>query len=137
MLPSGYKVEMDKKTRRNQALRKQAEQAVVKGAGFLKKKTDDAVVEDRAAEGAAAKDDKRGDEKHSMQQEVALMKKMSHPHVLRLFEVIDDPMHKELYLVLEHMDKGDLLTHQGGAKALKCRPMSEAHIKFTFKQVCL
>ena len=37
------------------------------------------------------------------------MKKLAHPHVLRLFEVMDDPRVNKLYLVLEHMQGGDLM----------------------------
>jgi len=39
----------------------------------------------------------------------AIMKKLAHPHVLRLFEVMDDPRVNKLYLVLEHMQGGDLM----------------------------
>jgi [calcium/calmodulin-dependent protein kinase] kinase len=52
-----------------------------------------------------------------MRQEIAIMKKLKHPNVLRLFEVIDAPDANELYLILEYMRKGDLLTQRGDGGA--------------------
>jgi [calcium/calmodulin-dependent protein kinase] kinase len=37
------------------------------------------------------------------------MKKLLHPNVLRLYEVLDDPNVNKMYLVLEYMKNGDLL----------------------------
>lgn len=44
-----------------------------------------------------------------MMQEVKLMKLVQHPHVVRLYEVIDT--HTKLYLVLELADGGDMYDH--------------------------
>ena len=41
--------------------------------------------------------------------EIAIMKKLRHENVLRLYEVMDDPNVNKLYLVLEYMKEGDLL----------------------------
>ena len=38
-----------------------------------------------------------------VKREIAIMKKLNHPHVLRLYEVMDDPKVNKLYLVLEYM----------------------------------
>ena len=43
-----------------------------------------------------------------IRREIAIMKKLLHPNVLRLFEVLDDPKVNKLYLVLEYMKRGDL-----------------------------
>ena len=45
----------------------------------------------------------------SVLREIVVMKHIWHPNVVRLFEVIDDPEHDELYLVMEFVDGGDLL----------------------------
>jgi serine/threonine protein kinase len=42
-----------------------------------------------------------GGELEQLKQEIAIMKKLRHPNVLRLYEVIDDVSASELYLVLE------------------------------------
>lgn len=47
-----------------------------------------------------------------IKREIAIMKKLHHPNVLRLYEVMDDPKMNKLFLVLEYMKNGDLLTHQ-------------------------
>jgi len=41
--------------------------------------------------------------------EIAVMKKLHHPNVVKLYEVIDDPERDELYLVLEFVEGGDLM----------------------------
>ncbi|ORE09606.1 Pkinase-domain-containing protein [Rhizopus microsporus var. microsporus] len=41
--------------------------------------------------------------------EIAILKKLDHPHVVRLFEVLDDPSGDSLYMVFEMMHKGVLM----------------------------
>ena len=47
----------------------------------------------------------------SVQQEIALMKKMHHPNLVSLFDVIDSPESGTLYMVLEYMPLGEILTY--------------------------
>lgn len=48
---------------------------------------------------------------HSMlEREVAIMKKVNHPSIVRLHEVMDCKQDDKLYLVLEYMDFGSLLS---------------------------
>lgn len=70
------------------------------------------------------------------------MKKLNHPNVLRLFEVLDDPKVNKLYLVLEYMKKGDLLNvlkkqngnnSSGGKDSIE--PMSDRQLWNIFRQV--
>ena len=42
----------------------------------------------------------------AVRKEIAILKKLSHPHVLKLHEVIDDSMSNELILVLEYAPVG-------------------------------
>jgi [calcium/calmodulin-dependent protein kinase] kinase len=44
-----------------------------------------------------------------IKREIAIMKKLLHPNILRLFEVLDDPKVNKMYLVLEYMKRGDLV----------------------------
>lgn len=44
-----------------------------------------------------------------IKREIAIMKKLLHPNVLRLFEVLDDPKVNKMYLLLEYMKRGDLI----------------------------
>lgn len=44
-----------------------------------------------------------------IKREIAIMKKLLHPNILMLFEVLDDPNVNKMYLVLEYMKMGDLV----------------------------
>eukprot|EP01039_Chlorochromonas_danica_P003691 gene3691-4038_t len=44
-----------------------------------------------------------------IKREIAIMKKLLHPNILRLFEVLDDPRVNKIYLVLEYVKMGDLV----------------------------
>ena len=44
-----------------------------------------------------------------IKREIAIMKKLLHPNVLKLYEVLDDPKVNRMYLVLEYMKMGDLV----------------------------
>ena len=54
---------------------------------------------------------KKGSSANTMyiRNEIEIMKRCSHVNVVRLFEVIDDPRSNNLYLVIEYMEKGDLM----------------------------
>ena len=43
-----------------------------------------------------------------VEKEIAIMKKMGHPHIVKLKEVIDDPNHNKQFLVEEYVPGGDL-----------------------------
>lgn len=47
-----------------------------------------------------------------VEREIALMKKLSHPNLVPLYEVIDSPHSDMLYMVLEYMPLGEILTYQ-------------------------
>ena len=42
--------------------------------------------------------------------EIAILKKMNHPNVVRLYEIIDDEKFDKLYMIMEYVDGGSLLT---------------------------
>jgi [calcium/calmodulin-dependent protein kinase] kinase len=47
-----------------------------------------------------------------VEREIALMKKLSHPNLVAMYEVIDSPESDMLYMVLEYMPLGEILTYQ-------------------------
>jgi len=55
-----------------------------------------------------------------VQREIALMKQMYHPNIVRLFDVIDSG--KKLYLVLEYVKLGEIMTFNEETKQYSRRP---------------
>ncbi len=48
--------------------------------------------------------------RHQMvQQEIAILTSLSHPNVIKLYEVIDDRRVDKVYLILEYLQRGDLM----------------------------
>ena len=43
-----------------------------------------------------------------VQSEMAIMKKLDHPNLVKLYEIIDDPKEKKLYLITEYVKNGTL-----------------------------
>ncbi|ORX73486.1 Pkinase-domain-containing protein [Anaeromyces robustus] len=43
-----------------------------------------------------------------IKREIAILKKCSHPHVVRLKEVIDSPESEKIYIILEYLDGGEV-----------------------------
>ncbi|KAF9533942.1 kinase-like domain-containing protein [Crepidotus variabilis] len=43
-----------------------------------------------------------------IRKEIAIMKKLRHPHVVRLYEVIDDRMREKIYIVMEYLGGGEV-----------------------------
>lgn len=42
--------------------------------------------------------------------EIAIMKKLDHPYLVRLHEVMDDEENEKLYMVMDYCSKGELLS---------------------------
>ncbi|KAI0749809.1 kinase-like domain-containing protein [Daedaleopsis nitida] len=49
-----------------------------------------------------------GSTEHKIRKEIAIMKKVNHPHVVRLLEVIDDPLAEKIYMVMEYLGGGEI-----------------------------
>ncbi|KAE9377427.1 kinase-like protein [Stipitochalara longipes BDJ] len=50
--------------------------------------------------------------------EIAILKKIRHPNVVGLLEVIDDPELKKIYMVLEHVELGEIVWRKKGASQI-------------------
>jgi [calcium/calmodulin-dependent protein kinase] kinase len=48
----------------------------------------------------------------TVEREIALMKKLSHPNLVALYDVIDSPESDNLYMIIEYMPLGEILTYQ-------------------------
>ena len=40
--------------------------------------------------------------------EMAIMKKLDHPYILKLYEIINDPQQPKIYLIIEHSKHGSV-----------------------------
>jgi len=54
----------------------------------------------------AAAHESRNDPLYLIRKEIAIMKKLNHPNLVQLIEVLDDPEEDSLYMVLEMCKKG-------------------------------
>jgi len=54
--------------------------------------------------------DKNNNEYQFIEKEIETMKMLDHDNVLKLIEVIDDPETKKIYIILEYMPWGSLLS---------------------------
>ncbi|KAK5138363.1 hypothetical protein LTR08_003424 [Meristemomyces frigidus] len=53
-----------------------------------------------------------------VKKEVAILKKARHPNIVALLEVIDDPSRKKVYIVLEWVERGEILWRTKTAKEI-------------------
>eukprot|EP00162_Nutomonas_longa_P012773 comp21258_c0_seq1/m.45452 comp21258_c0_seq1/g.45452 ORF comp21258_c0_seq1/g.45452 comp21258_c0_seq1/m.45452 type:complete len:454 (-) comp21258_c0_seq1:640-2001(-) len=61
--------------------------------------------------------------------EIAIMKKLNHPHTVKLIEVLDDPESEKLYMVLEYVEGGCVLSEHDREQAVKF-PLNKARSYF-------
>ncbi|KAF2736351.1 kinase-like protein [Polyplosphaeria fusca] len=53
-----------------------------------------------------------------IKKEIAILKKARHPNIVSLLEVIDDPKRRKVYIVLEHVELGEVKWRAQGAKEI-------------------
>jgi len=71
-----------------------------------------------------------------VKREVAIMKKLRHPNVLRLYEVLDDPKVNKLYMILEYMKNGDLMQiTQSDLNSSRSKPLSDEQVWDIARQI--
>eukprot|EP00102_Acyrthosiphon_pisum_P011491 XP_008180231.1 PREDICTED: calcium/calmodulin-dependent protein kinase kinase 1 isoform X3 [Acyrthosiphon pisum] len=63
--------------------------------------------------------------------EIALLKKLDHPNVVKLVEVLEDPDEDHLYLVFELLERGEVMQVPGDP------PMSESKARAYFRDILL
>lgn len=54
------------------------------------------------------------DPQQNINREIAILKKIRHPNVVALLEVIDDSELKKIYMVLEHVERGEIVWRKKG-----------------------
>eukprot|EP00347_Sterkiella_histriomuscorum_P024516 403330837 len=57
--------------------------------------------------------------------EIAIMKKLNHPNVVSLIEVLDDPTHDKLYIIMEYLPNGSLMKKLSKTKNSNLQLMHE------------
>jgi [calcium/calmodulin-dependent protein kinase] kinase len=55
----------------------------------------------------------------NIEREIAMMKRLRHPNLVQLFEVIDSVESDKLYMVLEYVSLGEILSHVEGTDMYK------------------
>lgn len=67
--------------------------------------------------------------KNTIKREFTVMKKLNHPNIIKLHEVFFDSENKNVYLVLDYYEKGDLFNF------LKGKPLKEKYAKKYMRQL--
>lgn len=79
---------------------------------------------------------KKGDGESAFQdvlREVAILKRLKHPNVVRMYEVMDDPENDNMFLVMEYVEGGQVLNMRGQRSEtifdeIKARKVCSVHI---------
>ncbi|KAI9299845.1 kinase-like domain-containing protein, partial [Cunninghamella echinulata] len=58
---------------------------------------------------AASSDNAIRDHERSIRREMLILQKCQHPNIIQLFEIIDDPTCRKIYMVLEYSEGGSVL----------------------------
>lgn len=61
---------------------------------------------------------KSGNHEEKIKREIAILKKARHPNIVGLLEVIDDPDVKKVYIVLEHVEMGEIRWRTEGEREI-------------------
>jgi serine/threonine protein kinase len=85
------------------------------------------------------KKDKRGrpkkvDATTDILKEIAVLKKVDHPNIVKLYEVIDDPKNEKLYLVFEYVERGAVMQFVSRDKTDR-EPFSESVARKYFRDL--
>jgi serine/threonine protein kinase len=64
-----------------------------------------------------------------VEREIALMKKLSHPNVVAFYDVIDSPDSDILYMVIEYMPLGEILTYQNDGTFRRVEPKPRRQVE--------
>ncbi|OBS18180.1 hypothetical protein FPOA_09907 [Fusarium poae] len=71
---------------------------------------------------------------HLIREEIAIMKKLNHPNLVQLYEVLDDPEEDSIYMVLEMCRKGVVMKVGLDEQA---KPYSEENCRYWFRDLIL
>lgn len=80
------------------------------------------------------RDSEKNDALFYIREEIAIMKKLNHPNLAQLIEVLDDPDEDSLYIVMEMCKKGVIMKVGLGEQAT---PYPDEECRFWFRDLIL
>lgn len=80
------------------------------------------------------RDSEKNDALFYIREEIAIMKKLNHPNLAQLIEVLDDPDEDSLYIVMEMCKKGVIMKVGLGEQA---EPYPDEECRFWFRDLIL
>ena len=79
-------------------------------------------------------EEENGNALYLIREEIAIMKKLDHQNIVKLYEVLDDPEGDSLYMVMEMCPKGIVMKVQHGATV---EPYPEEQCRHWFRDMIL
>ncbi|RCI08084.1 hypothetical protein L249_6219 [Ophiocordyceps polyrhachis-furcata BCC 54312] len=79
--------------------------------------------------------DERNDALFFIREEIAIMKKLDHPNLVQLIELLDDPEEDSLYMVLEMCNKGVVMNV--GLDSGQSKPYNDETCRYWFRDLIL
>jgi serine/threonine protein kinase len=76
---------------------------------------------------------KMSDQWENVKREIAIMKQLDHPNIVRLHEVLDDDRSEKLYLALEYVEGGAL----SDGEELETQPIPEDQARIYFRDLIM
>lgn len=65
-------------------------------------------------------------QEEKVRREIAILKKCNHPNIVKLLEVLDDVKSRKIYLVLEYMEKGEIVWQNADGSPALSREMAKS-----------
>ncbi|KAF8473514.1 kinase-like domain-containing protein [Kalaharituber pfeilii] len=115
-------------------LRKRSQSNILRRPHMARSRLTYPLVTHRRSASQVHEDESNGKPLYLIREEIAIMKKLDHENIIKLYEVLDDPDGDSLYMVMEMCSKGVVMKMGLGEKA---DPYPEEQCRLWFRDMIL